>query len=232
MNNVMPLKFEFHPKGTDAEYSNQRTSSALLGFWLVSIAGYSIALGSQSMVGWIIATASLTMAKFAITTDWGENYDISLPSSPVFSTSFLDVTILDALIVTGFAGWLLLYFKEPEQLGAELPVENEESGSVIESNDIPDVQIPDNSVQLPVESKRTGPYAFIGDRVAVTKSGATYVGTVTQYSHDTRMWTVMYEAGDGLEDDELNRLEIASAFRLYSKELGDRLKAMWRANEI
>ena len=110
------FQFEFHPQGSDADYSNQRTTCAVLGLWLVTIAGYSIVLGAQSMVGWVLATSSLAMAKFAIQMNWGESYDVSLlPSLPIYSSSSFDMTALDALILVGFAGWLVLYFKAPEK---------------------------------------------------------------------------------------------------------------------
>lgn len=175
------------------------------------------------MVGWILATSSLAMAKIAIKMDWGESYDVLLPSLPIYSVSSFEITILDTLIFVGFAGWLVLYFKEPEQ---PEPAVEKESEAVVETK--PDVQTP---VAAFVGDK-TGPESFIGDRVAVDKSGVTYIGTVSRYNPDNRMWTVVYGAGEGLDDDELNRLQINSAFRLYSKQLGDRLKAMWRANEI
>lgn len=220
-------QFEFHPQGAEANYSNQRTSCAILGLWIVTIAGYSIVLGAHSIVGWVLATSSLAMAKFAIKMNWGESYDVSMPSVPVYSVSSLDITILDALIAVGFAGWLVLYFKEPEQ-----PVEVEtdeagvvESGVVEKAETAPEIRAASNG-------EKTGPYSFIGDRVAVDKSGFTYTGTVSKYDPESRQWTVTYEASEGLDDDYLNRLEIASAFKLYSKEMSDRLKAMWRANEI
>lgn len=222
-NNLYVIsQYEFHPQGADADYSNQRTFCAILGFWLVTLAGYSIVLGPHSMVGWIIATSSLAMAKGAMKMDWGENYDTILPSLPLYSIASLDITVLDALIFIGFAGWFVLYFKEPEH------IEQGTSGDVAEEIEAKsDVQ-----VAVGTDVEKSGPYSFIGDRAAVDKSGVTYIGTVTAYNSDSRAWTVKYGAGEGLEDDELNRLEIASAFRLYSKELADRLKAMWRANEI
>ena len=68
------------------------------------------------MVGWVLATSSLAMAKFAIQMNWGESYDVSLlPSLPIYSSSSFDMTALDALILVGFAGWLVLYFKAPEK---------------------------------------------------------------------------------------------------------------------
>ena len=216
------FQYEFHPQGADADYSDQRTSCAILGLWLVTLAGYSIVLGPHSMVGWVLATSSMAMAKFAMKMDWGENYDTVLPSIPLYSIASVDITFLDALIAIGFAGWFVLYFKEPEHI---------EQGASSDANEN-EAKADDVQVAVSSDVEQSGPYSFIGDRVAVDKSGVIYTGTVSAYDRDSRAWTVTYDAGEGLDDDKLNRLEIASAFKLHSKELSDRLKAMWRANEI
>ena len=161
--------------------------------------------------------------------DWGESFDVTLPSAPIYSVSTFEITILDALTFIGFFGWFILYFKEPEQAEAK---QSEEENKEEEHLEVEEVVNEKPEVHVPATRETEGPRSFIGDRVAVEKSGVVYLGTVSEYDSDTRLWLVTYEASEGLEDDQLNRLQIASAFRLYSKELSDRLKAMWRANEI
>lgn len=162
-------------------------------------------------------------------TDWGESYDVTLPSVAIFSISTLEVSILDALTFVGFVGWFILYFKYPERTETKHAEEEcEEKEQVAAAEVVQDKP----EANVPIKRETEGPRSFIGDRVAVEKSGVVYLGTVSEYDSDNRLWLVTYEASEGLEDDQLNRLQISSAFRLYSKELSDRLKAMWRANEI
>ncbi|KAL7519907.1 hypothetical protein ACHAWX_004661 [Stephanocyclus meneghinianus] len=220
--------FEFHPNSSDADYSNQRASCAILGFWLVTVAGYFVFLGAQNLAGWILATASLSMASFVVKTNWGarEQHDIALPSLPIYSISYVHINVLDALVLVAFAGWFILSLAPSSQQRDDV-IDNESPDAVIANEQVETIR-----KEPEVKREEAGPRSFIRNRVAVEKSGVTYHGTVVDYDPDTRMWRVKYDAGEGLEDDELNRLNLASAFRLYAKDLGDSLKAMWRANEI
>ncbi|KAL3804375.1 hypothetical protein HJC23_011303 [Cyclotella cryptica] len=224
--------FEFHPNGAGADYSNQRASCAILGLWLVTVAGYSIFLGAQSLAGWILATGSISMASFALKINWGasEQHDVVLPSLPIYSTAYFDINVLDALLFVAFAGWFIVFLTRPSQQHDD--INYHVSSDVVIPNEQVETVLIDELEKPEVKRQETGPRSFIRDRVAVEKAGVTYHGTVVDYDPDTRMWLVKYDAGEGLEDDELNRLDIASAFRLYAKDLSDSLKAMWRANEI
>jgi CHASE2 domain-containing sensor protein len=77
-------------------YSNQHAFCTILGVWLVSVAGYSIALGTYSVQGWVLTSLSMAVAKSAI--NWGEFiFGMPLPSVP---------KMLDALLFLGIAGWV------------------------------------------------------------------------------------------------------------------------------
>ena len=168
------------------------------------------------------------MASFAVKTNWGARgqHDIALPSLPIYSISYFDINALDALVLVALAGWFFLFLAPSSQQRDDI-INNESPDAVITNEQAETV-----GKGTEVKREEAGPRSFIRDRVAVEKSGVTYHGTVVDYDPDTRMWRVKYDAGEGLDDDELNRLNIASAFRLYAKDLGDSLKAMWRANEI
>ena len=77
----------------------------------------------------------------------------------------------------------------------------------------------------------TGPRSLIGQRVSVEEKGVPSFGTVAGYDDKTRFWTVLFDDQEQ-EEGELNRVELASAFKSYSKHLADSLKAMWKAGEI
>lgn len=168
------------------------------------------------------------MASFVVKTNWGarEQHDIALPSLPIYSISYVHINVLDALVLVAFAGWFILSLAPSSQQRDDV-IDNESPDAVIANEQVETVE-----KETEVKREEAGPRSFIRNRVAVEKSGVTYHGTVVDYDPDTRMWRVKYDAGEGLEDDELNRLNLASAFRLYAKDLGDSLKAMWRANEI
>ena len=77
----------------------------------------------------------------------------------------------------------------------------------------------------------SGPKSLIGQRVAVEKDQDTLFGTVKEYDSETREWLVHFD-DPFHEEKELNRVQLGSAFKLYSKHLSDNLKAMWRAGEL
>lgn len=94
--------------------SNRHTSCAILGCWLVIVAGYSIVLGAQSNSGWFLTVMSSAMAKF-FATKWDADYDVVLP---------LGTGTLDVLVFMGIAGWFailihtaLQYYRENDGTG-------------------------------------------------------------------------------------------------------------------
>lgn len=86
----------FHFKCT--YISNRHTSCAILGCWLVLVAGYLIVLGAQSNPGWLLTAMSSGMAKF-FATKWNDDYDVVLP---------LGTGTLDVLVFMGFTGWFAI----------------------------------------------------------------------------------------------------------------------------
>jgi hypothetical protein len=173
-----------------------------------------------------MATAALSIAKFAAEMNWEskDHGDVFLPTLPITSPFSVGISVLDAMIAVCFAGWIVLIFTPTPQHHEDQDDNQTETTNVVVNEEPKEI--------VAVKREKSGPRSFIGDRVAVDKAGVTYHGTVTEYDPDERTWLVEYEAGEGLEDDNLNRIDMSSGFRLYAKDLGDRLKAMWRANEI
>mmetsp|Transcript_8748 Transcript_8748/g.14919 ORF Transcript_8748/g.14919 Transcript_8748/m.14919 type:complete len:89 (-) Transcript_8748:152-418(-) len=77
----------------------------------------------------------------------------------------------------------------------------------------------------------TGPRSLIGQRVSVEDNGFPSFGTVADYDAETRLWTILFD-DENQEEGVLNRVELGSAFKSYSKHLADSLKAMWKSGEI
>lgn len=99
-----------------------------------------------------------------------------------------------------------------------------EDESNVQSEESDDVHIEEREATL------TGPRSLIGQKVAAQKNGFALSGTVKAYLPVTREWRVIWDDGSAAED--LNRIELASAFKLYSKNLADSLKLMWRNGEV
>ena len=225
------------------ELTNQRAACANFGLWLVTIAGYSIAFGTYSKVGWILTTSSLAMASFAVKADWlGDANGVTrpVPSLPIY----YNVNVPDLLVILGLIGCIVLMQQPsnepPENVAHQVPneVEDQEAAPTVEMPDVSSQEIDSSNAtkeeqeeKEEVKKEESGPRSLIGQRVAVEKKKkGTCYGTVTEYKHLTREWSVRYD--DDGEDEDLNRLELASAFKLHSKDLADYLKAMWRAGEI
>lgn len=211
----------------DEVLSSQRASSSMLGMWLVTIAGYSIAFGTFSQVGWILTTSSLVMLSFA-----AKMYDEEMASAslPVYHVNDYGITIPDLLLCISFVACLFV-LKQPPPVDVAAPseptavaVSSEEEGNADESKEVMEAVM--------IASKEaTGPRSLIGQRVSVEDNGFPSFGTVAGYDDETHFWTILFD-DENREEGKLNRLELGSAFKSYSKELADSLKAMWKSGEI
>ena len=92
-------EFHFHNIGMDGS-SHQRTLCVVLGIWLFTVAGSSLAFGPFSTTGCFFTQCSLLIAKILI--KWVNNDDISLAS--VYANSWWGVSILDVLILLSLSG--------------------------------------------------------------------------------------------------------------------------------
>eukprot|EP01082_Thalassiosira_pseudonana_P011038 g9928.t1 g9928 contig4:897767-899305(+) len=222
--------FEFCPEGACTGYSNQRASSAILGLWLVTIVGYSIALGTNNIAGWILTTAALAMSSFsAKAIRWGDANDVyvSVASVPIYSVASLEINVPDLLVLIGLVGCTVL-LATPASTSESLVDNGKSQGGG--ASDV-DEKPAENKEKATAEREQSGPRSLIGQRVAVENGSATSYGTVKDYDPETRLWLISYD-NEYEEEDELNRIDLASAFKLYSKDLADNLKAMWRSGEI
>lgn len=212
--------FQFGPTSTKEVPSSQRASSSILGIWLITVAGYSIAFGTFSKVGWILTTSSLAMLSFAVKM---LDEDMSSASLPVY----VGISIPDLLLCISFAACLFV-MKQPPVKAASEP-----SSSSSDQNDenVAETKEVMEAVMIAASKEATGPRSLIGQRVSVEENGVPSFGTVADYEPETRLWKILYD--DRNQDgEELNRVELASAFKSYSKELADSLKAMWKSGEI
>lgn len=215
--------FELGPNnGEEDIVANQRESCAILGLWLVTIAINFAACGAQSQAGWILTGSTLAMASFSSKLIGSKSSTTSIPSLPIYSISGFDLNVLDSLVVlclVGYAAVLLQPEKNP-QVATEKTLKEEES----------DPQAAPCQGKEASAPEANGPRSFIGERVAVEKGIDTFSGTVKDYDSTTREWLVQYDVSKG--EEELNRVQLGSAFKLYAKDLSDSLKAMWRAGDI
>lgn len=211
------------------DMESQRATCAILGLWLASVACYTIAFGYGSRAGWALNCVSFAMASFAVKVLMADrNGIIAAPSLPIYSASGFEVTVLDTLQALSLVGFVSAFFKQPavveEQIQKEVITVTGEAQEEIAAT------VSEEKVEEPA-TEESGPRSFIGQRVAVGKGVDVVMGTVKNYDAETRGWLVQYD-GDSQEEEELNRLELGSAFKLHSKQLSGNLKAMWIAGEL
>lgn len=214
--------------------SSQRGSSAMLGMWLVTIAGYSLVFGTFSQKGWIITTSSLAVLSFAV-----KMYDEDVVSLPVYQVFGLGITIPDLLLCISFVASLFVMNQPP----AEAEAHTESDADASDPAAAPASEEPSSNEANAEESKEvmeavmiaakeaTGPRSLIGQRVSVEEDGFPSFGTVAGYDAELRLWTVLFD-DENQEEGMLNRVQLGSAFKSYSKHLADSLKAMWKSGEI
>ncbi|KAL9191441.1 hypothetical protein ACHAXT_001147 [Thalassiosira profunda] len=236
--------FEFGPDYEDA--ASQQATCFTLGLWLVTIAGYAIAFGPGSRAGWILTGSALTMVSFsakmiapgvtsvpflpihsfngfevnveALLTVLGVD-TASLPSLPIYSLNGFGIGVPDLLVFLCLAGCVATL--------KQTKVSSEQPQEVVEEE--VKEEAPKEDAQVAPEA--TGPRSLIGQRVAMEKEGIEMLGTVKEYVSDTREWLIHYD-DEFQVDDEVNRLQLTSGFKNYSKHLSDNVKAMWRAGEL
>jgi len=215
--------------------SSQRASSSMLGMWLVTIAGYSIAFGTFSQVGWILTTSSLAMLSFAVKM---YDDDMSSASLPVYQVFGRGITIPDLLLCISFVACVFVMKQppvevalpsEPAAAAADVAAPSEEASSPEEVNAEESKEVMEAVMIAAKEA--TGPRSLIGQRVSVEDNGFPSFGTVADYDAETRLWTILFD-DENEEEGVLNRVELGSAFKSYSKYLADSLKAMWKSGEI
>jgi len=215
--------------------SSQRASSSMLGMWLVTIAGYSIAFGTFSQVGWILTTSSLAMLSFAVKM---YDEDMSSASLPVYQVFGRGITIPDLLLCISFVACVFVMKQppvevalpsEPAAAAADVAAPSEEASSPEEVNAEESKEVMEAVMIATKEA--TGPRSLIGQRVSVEDNGFPSFGTVADYDAETRLWTILFD-DENQEEGVLNRVELGSAFKSYSKHLADSLKAMWKSGEI
>jgi len=213
--------------------SSQRASSSMLGMWLVTIAGYSIAFGTFSQVGWILTTSSLAMLSFAVKM---YDDDMSSASLPVYQVFGRGITIPDLLLCISFVACVFVMKQPPievvvpaEPAAAVAASSEEEPSSPDEVNAEESKEVMEAVMIAAKEA--TGPRSLIGQRVSVEDNGFPSFGTVADYDAETRLWTILFD-DENQEQGLLNRVELGSAFKSYSKHLADSLKAMWKSGEI
>jgi len=213
--------------------SSQRASSSMLGMWLVTIAGYSIAFGTFSQVGWILTTSSLAMLSFAVKM---YDDDMSSASLPVYQVFGRGIAIPDLLLCISFVACVFVMKQPPievvvpaEPAAAVAASSEEEPSSPDEVNAEESKEVMEAVMIAAKEA--TGPRSLIGQRVSVEDNGFPSFGTVADYDAETRLWTILFD-DENQEQGLLNRVELGSAFKSYSKHLADSLKAMWKSGEI
>lgn len=217
--------------------SSQRASSAMIGMWLITIAGYSIVFGTFSQKGWILTTSSLAVLSLAV-----KMYDEDMVSLPVYQVFGLGITIPDLLLCISFVACLLVMNQPPPETEAPtaepddiIPSEpdaapaSEEPPSTTEANADESKEVMEAVMIAAKEA--TGPRSLIGQRVSVEDDGFPSFGTVAGYDEELRLWTILFD-DENQEEGLLNRVQLGSAFKSYSKHLADSLKAMWKSGEI
>ena len=225
--------FQFGPSSKEV-LSSQRSSSAMLGMWLVTIAGYSIAFGTFSQVGWILTTSTLAMLSFAVKM---VDEDISSASLPVYKLFGYGINIPDMLLCISFVACIFVTMHPPAEAEAvqsePAAVPSEEQVSTPSEEEVVDAEESKEVMEavMIAAKEATGPKSLIGQRVCVEDGGFPSFGTVAGYDEETRFWRVLYDDVNQ-EEGYLNRVELASAFKSYSKHLADSLKAMWKSGEI
>ena len=223
-----------------ATWESQKSSCVMLGLWLATIAVSATAFGASSRAGWICTGASMAVASFAARLMANED-GTSVPSLPIASYSGYHVNVPDLLVATCVFGLVAALkqpvAKQPQEVAAE---ENQEVVAVVETkedevtqnteSDTTQTDEEDDDATVPI-AEATGPRSLIGQRVAVEKGIDEFLGTVKDYDAETREWTVHYD-NEFQEDEEVNRVQLGSAFKGYSKHLSDNLKSMWRNGEL
>ncbi len=213
--------------------SSQRGSSAMLGMWLVTIAGYSLVFGTFSQKGWMLTTSALAVLSFAV-----KMYDEDVVSLPVYQAFGLGITIPDLLLCISFVACLFVMNQPPTE------AEDSSEPDALEAAAAPAAEEPSSSNEANAEESKevmeavmiaakeaTGPRSLIGQRVSVEEDGFPSFGTVAGYDAELRLWTVLFD-DENQEEGMLNRVQLGSAFKSYSKHLADSLKAMWKSGEI
>ena len=183
------------------------------------------------------------MASFAVKAEYfisdaSGNIVFSVPSIPIYSIYNFGVNVPDTLVVLALMCCTLLWLQpldhEVDMSHVDAKWRRQECDTKIDIlQGLPEeapkqVEATIKEDQWVKEDER-GPRSFIGQRVAVEKKSEILLGTVEKYDSETRCWLIRYDNG---EEDELNRLDLASAFKEHSKHLSDYLKAMWRSGEI
>ncbi|KAL7526064.1 hypothetical protein ACHAXR_001296, partial [Thalassiosira sp. AJA248-18] len=210
------------PKDGEGIVESQRAYCVTLALWLGTIVCYAVAFGAHSRAGWFFTGTALAVSSFSTKLMTGE--ETPVPSLPIYSFSGFDINVPDVLVVLcilGFAAVLKqpVVAQEPQEVANEEP-EKDDAPQVVE----PEEEKKEDEVATPEAS---GPRSLIGQRVAVDE----FLGTVKDYDSETREWLVQYD-NEFQEEVELNRVQLGSAFKGYSKHLSDNLKAMWRAGEL
>lgn len=214
----------------------ERESCAILGLWLCTIAGYLVAFGAESRAGWMLSSFALMMVSLSakLMADSGR----SAPSFPIYSVSGFDINVPDLLVAFGLVGCAAVLSQpaapEPDQVEEVSKVEEAANSEAKEEEVVaPQVEAEpsdDEQVTAP-EPEASGPRSLIGQRMAVDRDGFAFRGTVKDYNPETREWSIRFD-DELLEEEEMNRVQLTSAFKLYSKVLSDNIKAMWRAGEL
>ena len=199
---------------------SQREVCFVLGLWMISIGFNSMTFGSQNRRGWIVTTASLAMLFIA-------------PSSafnlPICFIAESQISVPNVLLALGVIGACAAQMAK-DQLPAEKQALTEDTTAADKIEDTVQSEEMDDGHVEEREATLTGPRSLIGQKLAVQKDGFALSGTVKAYLPVTREWRVIWDDGSPAED--LNRIELASAFKLYSKNLADSLKLMWRNGEL
>jgi len=221
--------FQLGPIGGD-DMVSQKGSCFTLGLWLVTIIGNAIAFGAESKAGWILTGSSFAVASFS--TKFIADGQTTVPFLPIYSFNGIDVCVLPALVVLCMAGFSAV-LKQPVMLQEQpqVVVNREEPVAEASEAETQAGQFGMNEEAASASDATTGPQSFIGQRVAVEKGTEAFFGIVTSYDSETREWSVHY-VDESQEDEQLNRVQLGSAFKLHSKRLADNLKEMWRAGEL
>mmetsp|Transcript_31898 Transcript_31898/g.66896 ORF Transcript_31898/g.66896 Transcript_31898/m.66896 type:complete len:169 (+) Transcript_31898:1-507(+) len=148
-----------------------------------------------------------------------------VPSLPIYSHSDIDVKMLDLLVVLCLLGTITT-LKRPAA-----PQEQPQVVVAFNEGDAPEAESQvetqaetfkeEDAVVAPEEAITTGPRSLIGQRVAVEKGIDAILGTVKDYDAETREWLIQYDGDELGEEEVLNRVQLGSAFKLYSKHLAD-----------
>jgi len=211
----------YHSTPEEVDMMSERETCFILGLWMITIGLNCAAFGPRSKLGWTATTVSLALSFVAPSTAF------TLPLCSIFG---LDINVPTALLMLGLLGSLTELLAKPPKPQDAQDVEQTVEPSVTTEEQGEEEKEEEEDIRE-TTATATGPRSVIGKSVVVEKGFDVIFGKVIAYLPETREWVISFDDGF-YENVDMNRVELSSAFKLYSKHLADSLKAMWRAGEL